>query len=349
MRTKEKYNNCFTLSGKTKRPLGVYDIGTQIKIYDDGEELSRITTSLEAYSLSGGVNGKQCDLYALSYENAYNRVNEYLSGDISNGGKSLRVSLYLNNAMFGDLHIFVIDFDEADENSSFFKAAYKLADKVTRSKSGGYHMFYGVNKEVAHPLFDSINLLASQSAAAWVSRTAAWTNDGNNKVDMFCDATRLIYEFEEWDNSKGLTDKTQELFELIRDNFTLTRPIENYYKDAEGNSIVLEYLSEEDMVKQMNDAQRLIFEDLKTISSDCSQGEWFRTGIDIKSVFGEYNNDTDIDLGGSVWLWWSAQGGERFQPHSCVNTWDSIINNDNTKLWNRKWKEIIRDVEVFGV
>jgi|GEM_PF-1335868 hypothetical protein len=251
--------------------------------------------------------------------------------------------------MFGDLHIFVIDFDETDENSSFFKAAHALADKVTRSKSGGYHMFYGVNRQVAHPLFDSINLLAAQSAPSWVSRKAAWTNDRSNKVDMFCDALQLIYEFEEWDNSIGLTDKTQPLYELIRDNFELTKPIESCCKDAEGNEIALEWLSEEEMLSHMSDVQRLIFEDLKTMSSDCSQSEWFRTGIDIKHVFGGYNDDTDIDLGGSVWLWWSAQCAERFQSHSCANTWGAIINNDDATLWNYKWKAIIQDVAVFGL
>ena len=38
---------------------------------------------------------------------------------------------------------------------------------------------------------------------------------------MFCDARQLIYEWEPWDNSAGLTDKTQELYELIKANFSL--------------------------------------------------------------------------------------------------------------------------------
>ena len=49
--------------------------------------------------------------------------------------------------MFGNLHIFVIDFDKIDgtveTESVFFKEAKELADKVTRSQGGGYHMFYG--------------------------------------------------------------------------------------------------------------------------------------------------------------------------------------------------------------
>jgi len=334
-------------------PVALYDVGTVETIYNNGDELTRTRTYLEAYRLSGGISGKQRKHYSLSYEDAQDKVNKYLSDELKyNGNSLLRVSLYLNNAMFGDLHIFVIDFDETDENSSFFKADYKLADKVTCSKSGGYHMFYGVKKEVAHFLFDSINLLASQSAAAWVSRTAAWTNDGNNKVDMFCDATRLIYEYEEWDNSKGLTDKTQALFELLSDNFTLTRPMES----CTSGDVRLVEQTEEELTAQMSDAQRLIFDDLRTISSDCPQNRWYNIGVDIKHAFsnGSYEDfdglwfDDFYALGGSIWLWWSAQGGKRFQPQSCANAWDSIINNNNTKPWNRKWNAIIEDIAVFG-
>ena len=74
-------------------------------------------------------------------------------------------------------------------------------------------MFYGVNKEAATPLFDSVNLLASKSAKSYVCKTGAVTSDGKNKVDMFCDAYHFIYEWEPWDNTADLTDKTQALFE----------------------------------------------------------------------------------------------------------------------------------------
>ena len=43
------------------------------------------------------------------------------------------------------------------------------------------------------------------------------TLDGANKVDFFCDARNFIYEWEEWNNSAGLTDKTQQLYTLIKD------------------------------------------------------------------------------------------------------------------------------------
>lgn len=56
---------------------------------------------------------------------------------------------------------------------------------------------------------------------------------GINKVDFFCDARHFIYEWEPWDNSVGLTDKTQQLYTLIKDNFSLTRPLETGWHSRE--------------------------------------------------------------------------------------------------------------------
>lgn len=134
-----------------------------------------------------------------SADQATQILERYLNGNKRvRGDESLRVSLYLDNAMCGNLHIFVIDFDRFDENSGFFQNVKNLADKVTRSQGGGYHMFYGINK-----------------------------------VDFFCDARHFIYEWEPWDNSVGLTDKTQQLYTLIKDNFSLTRPLETAWHSRE--------------------------------------------------------------------------------------------------------------------
>lgn len=123
----------------------------------------------------------------------------------------------------------MIDFDkidgEIDTGSSFFQVAHQLADKVTRSQGGGYHMFYGIDKTTATPLFDSINLLTADGTQSFVCKTGNITTDGKNKVDMFCDARHFIYEWEPWDNTVGLTDKTQVLYELIKENFELKRPM----------------------------------------------------------------------------------------------------------------------------
>ena len=117
----------------------------------------------------------------MTYEKAVADLNRYLNNnEIFVSGKhlpeesSVRVSLYLDNAKFNNLHIFVIDFDKingtVETESTFFNAAKALADKVTRSQGGGYHMFYGVDKEKATPLFDSINLLTSKTAKSYISK-----------------------------------------------------------------------------------------------------------------------------------------------------------------------------------
>lgn len=158
-----QYNNCFVLGSKmwnpeTRRlikvPMYIDRKGWLKKLYD-------------------GKDGELCKFYELSYEEVMRTFNDYFAGKKRSGGAAnLRVSLYLDNAMFGNLHIFVIDFDKFDEKSSFFIGARGLADKVTRSQGGGYHMFFGVDKNVATPLFDSINLLTSCYAKSYISSTA---------------------------------------------------------------------------------------------------------------------------------------------------------------------------------
>lgn len=206
-----QYNNCFTLGGKSRNK--------------DGKPV-KVPMFIDKYGypakLRGGKGGTLHRFYEMSYGQASRTLNAYLNGSKRvKGDESLRVSLYLDNAMCGNLHIFVIDFDRFDENSGFFRSAKSLADKVTRSQGGGYHMFYGIDKDVATPLFDSINLLASGNASSYICHTGAVTLDGANKVDLFCDARHFIYEWEEWDNTAGLTDRTQSLFELLRDNFSV--------------------------------------------------------------------------------------------------------------------------------
>ena len=186
--TVPSYNNCFTLGAKSKRDNGAI-IKVPAFIDSDGYPAK----------LWGGKDGTLGRYYALSYKRATQILERYLNGNKRvRGDESLRVSLYLNNAMCGNLHIFVIDFDRFDEQSNFFQNAKKLADKVTRSQGGGYHMFFGINKDTAAPLFDSINLLASKAAKSFVCSTGNTTLDGANKVDLFCDARHFIYEWEPW-------------------------------------------------------------------------------------------------------------------------------------------------------
>lgn len=292
-------------------------------------------------NLYGSKNGDKRKYYELSYEEAQTEYYRFRSSENwEKSSKVLRISLWLDNAMFGNLHIFVIDFDEFDVESHFFKEAHRLADKVTRSQGGGYHMFYGIDKKEAEPLFDSINLLASENAASFVCKTGAVTRDGANKVDLFCDTGHFIYEWEPWDNTIGLTDKTQELYQLIKENFELSRPMSSGKgKRTSGKGgksyAMLEELPEGELLQQMSAEQREVFADLKTKSSDCSSSQWFSIGIDIYHVFG-------AELGGKVFFLWSKPG-RSFQPQVCSLTWSNICDRGpDTELVNGRWADIMQ-------
>ena len=294
--------------------------------------------------LFGGKNGKLYKKYELSYEEASRAMQTYLHGENrGHGAESLRVSLYLDNAKCGDLYLFVIDFDKVDgkvdTQSAFFQGAKSLADRVTRSQGGGYHMFYGVDKKAAAPLFDSINLLTAEGTESFVCKTGCVTTDGRNKVDMFCDALHFIYEWEAWDNSLELTDKTQPLYELIKTYFQLKRPMDGSSgkRQCTGrNTPLLDKVSEESLRQEMTDKQQKVFDDLKTQSSDCSREQWFSIGIDIFHVFG-------AELGGKVFRWWSAPG-HSFQPQGCARTWENICSRGpKTELKNSIWMELVAE------
>ena len=304
------YNNCFVLGCKSKN-----DEGKPVKV---PAYIDRNGTPQRLY---GGKDGPLRSLYEMTYEQAQQILDGYMSGGKrTRGDDTLRVSLFLENAMFGDLHVFVLDFDEYDEESVFFQRAKGIADKVTRSQSGGYHMFYGVHRETATPLFDSINLLASGSAKSYVSKTGAVTRDGKNKVDLFCDAHHFMYEWEPWDNAVGLTDRTQDLFLLLRDNFSWEKPLAESKAvrttRSNGAWTPLPECSAEELTAQMTDCQRVVFDDLKGYSSDCDRERWFSLGLDIYHAFG-------AELGGGVFLWWSKPG-RSFNPQGCARTWEAI-------------------------
>ena len=330
-----RYNNCFTLGEKCWHNGRLIKVPVFIDHYDDTIQ-----------NLYGGKTGDKRKYYELSYEEAQTEYYRFWSSENwEKSNKVLRISLWLDNAMFGNLHIFVIDFDDFDEESHFFKEAHRLADKVTRSQGGGYHMFYGIDKKKAEPLFDSINLLASKNAASFVCKTGAITRDGANKVDLFCDTGHFIYEWEEWDNAAGLTDKTQEVYQLIKENFDLSRPMSSGKgKRASGKGgksyAMLEELSEEELLQQMSPEQREVFANLeKTKSPNWKHKTWLSVGIDIFHVFG-------ADLGGKVFLYWSKPG-KTFQPQSCASTWDYICEiAPDSELWDSHWADIMRGTQT---
>ena len=328
-----RYNNCFTLGEKCWHNGRLIKVPVFIDHYDDTIQ-----------NLYGSKNGDKRKYYELSYEEAQTEYYRFRSSENwEKSSKVLRISLWLDNAMFGNLHIFVIDFDEFDVESHFFKEAHRLADKVTRSQ-GGYHMFYGIDKKKAEPLFDSINLLASENAASFVCKTGAVTRDGANKVDLFCDTGHFIYEWEPWDNTIGLTDKTQELYQLIKENFELSRPMSSGKgKRTSGKGgksyAMLEELSEGELLQQMSAEQREVFDDLiKTKSPHWKKNRWLSVGIDIFHVF-------DADLGGKVFLYWSKPG-ETFRPRDCADEWDYICEiAPDSELWDSHWADLMRGTQ----
>lgn len=319
-----KYNNCFAIGGIHKQPCYIRSGSLRLlnkktealiqlysRYYDDVVEDIRNNFVVEPYWIG---DKEQCD--------------------------TPDVGVYLKNAKYDDLFILVIDIDTKHE-TEFSKRIEEAADFVTRSKNNGRHAYFGVRRDVE--LFDSINLLASSNAEGFISKTKIFAADGT-QFDVFCDAPHFIYELGIWE-PKPLTDKTQVVYDLLKE-CEIKRSIEyNKRTDANGNYITLEYRDEEELVALMTDKQRLVFEDLKTISPDCPQREWFSIGCDINVVF-PYDDNSDIDLGGSVFLWWSTPG-ETFQPQSCANTWEVICNKDNM-LHNTKWSEIL-EVNAFDL
>lgn len=326
------YNNCFVLGGKVEATGKDGEKSyKKIRAYIDEEDKVQWLKKDTPFYHS---------LTHLTYDEANTALLTYRKKRAAPWG---RVSLWLEHAKYNDLYIFVIDFDKLDGNidteSPFFKGALQIADKVTRSQGGGYHMFYGVDRDKAEPLFDGINLLASRTAKSFICKKSNTTLDGRNKVDFFCDATQFIYEWEEWDNNAGLTDKTQELYELIKANFEMTGPFDfgvDWTGDADNGFICIEEMSEEMLLDEMTAEQRLVFADLKNLSCECDAAEWFSTGINIWHVFGD-------ELGGSVFQWWSKPGHSYNGP-GCATTWGNIENRcivGATRLNNSRWRSIL--------
>ena len=347
------YNNCFTLIGKLKMPVYIDEQGNARRL---------------------SYNVPNCHkFYHLTYEEAYQQLSEYRKKYPDTSG---RVSLWLDNAKYNDLFVFILDFDKIeDENGQkqpvdteapFFKGALQLADKVMHSQSGAYHMACGIDKKKAEPLFDSINLLTSSGAKGFVCRAGRdITLDGRNKVDFFCDVPHPIYEWEEWDNTKGLTDKTQELYELIKANFSFSRPqnsvrvsVNNTTRqrrskvyrprkkialgnDAEYQGVVIEGKTENELKSGMTEEQREIFEDLKNIPSDCNDSKWTSVAYDIWHVF---QTDDGDELAAQVFLWWSKRGGEKYVPFQCVRKWEFVneqCSDGQRTLSNNRWRAIM--------
>ena len=335
------YNDCFCLADKTKT----------VKYIDDCGDLQNAHKGDNNYYRR----------YHLYYEDAKDTEADYNRY----GRNKICTSIQMENAKYNDLYLFTIDFDKpkdangekqpVDIEAPFFIAAYEAADIVTMSMSGGYHMYYGIDKEKSKPLFEEINLLC-QKENSYVCNCGQYTVDGRIKVDFFCDTLRLMYEPNGWDINKSVTDKTQVLYELIRDNFNFchfekrksevkrTKKAEKTLKvpRTPRKHIEIAELEEFELIAKMDAKQKRIFADLKTISTDCDRKEWYKTGIDIYCVFG-------ADLGGEVFFWWSKPyTKEKFDKRKCFNQWESVCSKEEPDLFRPLWRAIMGLDRIFS-
>jgi hypothetical protein len=168
------YNNCFVIGGINKQAC--YIPGISLRPLNKKDK-------------------KLLPLWSRSYEEVIKEIKRFVAAPYytSDGEEIIdfpTVSLYLENAMYGDLYVFVIDID-TKHTTPFIERVVNAADFVTVSKNNGRHAYFGVKKDAE--LFDSINLLASSSAASFISKTGLIAGDGT-KFDVFCDTPRFIYE-----------------------------------------------------------------------------------------------------------------------------------------------------------
>lgn len=318
------YSNSFVLAGLDKK-------------------CKYITPSGALRQLSGNTPNKYY-WYHLSYDEAAKYASK----------TDTTVSFWLDNAQYNGLHIFVVDVDNFKENGKnlpidteapAFKALERAADIVTRSKSGGYHFYFGVYKERATPLFDSIGLLTAKDKQSLVCKTGNISTDGRIKVDLFCDVGHLMRETE-WDCSKPLTDKTEWIYKILAEHFVIKRTSNSgvfigEWDNAEYNGTEIQGCSYEYLMEHMTCEQRLCFYDLIDIDADCNSATWKSIGFDIHCAFGGGEND---ELAGEVWLWWSKRGKEKYNPQSCIRTWNWIERKaltDGAQINNLLWRSLL--------
>lgn len=322
------YSNSFVLAGLDKK-------------------CKYITPSGAVRQLSGNTPNKH-----YWYHLSYNEAAKYASKT------DTTVSFWLDNAQYNGLHIFVVDVDNFKENGKklpidteapAFKTLERAADIVTRSKSGGYHFYFGVYKERATPLFDSIGLLTGKDKPSLVSKTKSISKDGRLLIDCFCDVGHLIRETH-WDCSKPLTDKTECLYRILAEYFVIKRTgnsgaFTGELDDAEGwDDTQIEGRDAAYLREHMTFEQQQCFDDLMDIDADCDGSKWKETGFDIYCAFQQPEEIFADELAGEVWLWWSKRGKEKYSPQSCVGTWNWIVKKaltNGAQINNLLWRSLL--------
>ena len=150
----------------------------------------------------------------------------------------------------------------------------------------------------------------------------------------------------EWDCSKTLTDKTEWIYKILAEHFVIKRTSNSgvfigEWDNAEYNGTEIQGCSYEYLMEQMTCEQRLCFDNLIDIDADCDSATWKSIGFDIHCAFGGGEND---ELAGEVWLWWSKRGKEKYNPQSCIRTWNWIERKaltDGAQINNLLWRSLL--------
>ena len=277
--------------------------------------------------------------YSRSYEEvtaeveAYNAIQSKKIYDFGQEPKLATVSLWLENAMCGDLFVLIID-DDTGTDTELGDCIRSNADYFTRSKSGkGSHSYFGIRKD--NELWDRLNILSG--GESYISKTGLTATDGT-KIDIFCDAPRFIYEKIGF-YGKQLTDKTEVVAEILR-HFEYKRTTENkthrsgkIRKSTSYNDYSV--MSKEELEPLMDtEQQSLTLTALEDMSSS-EQNNWYSVGCDLSIIFSD-----NPEVGLKVYIWWSYKDyQDKFDISQPIRTWDKICDREDIYLSGR-WDNI---------
>jgi len=278
--------------------------------------------------------------YSRSYEEvaaevtSYNAIQLEKVYEFEQEPNLATVSLWLENAMCGDLFVLVID-DDSGEDTELGDYIRSNADFSTRSKSGvGSHSYFGIRKD--NELWDSLNIL-SGSEDSYISKTGLKAADGT-KIDIFCDTPRFIYEKIGF-YGKPLTDKTEVVAEILR-RFEYKRTTENKTHRSGKIRNSTSYGDYSIMTKEAleplmeTEQQQLLLDALEGISSK-EHSVWYSIGCDLSIIFAD-----NPEVGLNVYVWWSYKDyQDKFDISQPIRSWDNICDMEGLYL-NSRWNEL---------
>ena len=243
------------------------------------------------------------------------------------------VSLWLENAMCGDLFVLVID-DDTSKDTELGGYIRNSADFFTRSKSGrGSHSYFGIRKD--DKLWDSLNILCG--GEAYISKGGLTAND-STKIDIFCDAPHFIYEKIGF-YGKPLTDKTEVVAEILS-RFDYKRTTDNKTHRSgkiQKSTSYSDYsvMAKEELEPFMETEQQALMPSALEGISSREHSVWYSIGCDLSIIFAE-----KPEVGLNVYIWWSYKDyQDKFDISQPIRSWDNICDTENLYLSSR-WNEL---------